>query len=135
MEQILTQERAKSKVDKDELAAVIYRGADRYKFVMDGLAANKRAGVELDVRVYEMSRSDQYMYAQKQAHQSHVTINRNLYDEGLEAEELYTASNYHVPGSVGWVMSTNIIRNMASDEQRLEWNSKVEPGIWRTAYA
>lgn len=135
MKQILETERAKSKIDRAELAHLLYRGKDRFEYIQSILNKMERLGVATNPKIPEMSRDELITTGLRNISIVRIDDNINVFDEEKTAEEIFVAANYHHPGSVGAVMSYNIIKNMGTDEQAREWNQRIQNFVWICCYA
>lgn len=132
---ILEKQRAKSKIDPTELAYLVYRGKDRFEHVQNIFREAVKSGVAVNPRIYEMSRNEAFTHAQKAVAQLRMQIDIDVFSEDQTAEEFIVSTNFHAPGSVGAVMSSNIIKVMGTDEQINDWYTKLAKNIWLCCYA
>lgn len=135
MQDILSKQRAKSAINPEELAAILYRGKERFKNIKQVMRQIAVNGGGINPKIAEMSRSEAYATTQKTSANIRRNVKANIYDEDVPLEELVLPANWHHPGSVGLVMSTNLIRVMATDEQREAWYPKIMNCEWAACYA
>ena len=135
MQEILSQQRAKSAINPEELAAILYRGKERYKTIKDTMRQIAIHGGGINLRLQEMSRFDVYATMQKTAANIRLNTRLQLFDEDVPMEEMFVSTNWHNPGSIGLLMSTNVIKNMATDEQYKAWYPKIMNYEWAACYA
>ena len=132
---ILEKQRAKSKIDPTELAHLVYRGKERFQFVQNILNEAVKIGVVTAPEIYEMNRNEAFTHAQKAVAKLRMHTDIDVFSEENSAEEFFVATNFHSPGSVGAVMSSNIIKIMGTDEQVSQWYTKLAKNIWLCCYA
>jgi acyl-CoA oxidase len=136
MKQILETERAKSKIDRLQLAHLLYRGKERFEYVLSLLQKAEVLGLGVNPKLAEMSRDEALATVLKNASVMRTDNTLlNIFDEDNTAEEMFVSTNYHHPGSIGAVMSFNVIKTMATDEQAKEWNPRIQNFVWLTCYA
>ena len=135
MEALLQNQRSKSKIDTKELAYLLYRGKDRFEHIQEILALIEKVGGAMNPKLYEMSRVDQYAHVHKIAHKLRTTSTYNPFNDDYPVEELFVATNFHFPGSVGAVMGGNAIKFMGSEQQVKDWLPKLQNFVWLASYA
>jgi acyl-CoA oxidase len=92
-------------------------------------------GIKPNIDLYEMSRNEAYIYAQKAAMTFRASNKVNIYDEINPLEEVLVTANFHFPGSIGMLMTTSLIRHTGTPDQVSNWMPKIESNDWFSCYA
>ena len=133
--EILESARSKSKIDPEELAALVYRGKHRYENLKGIFKQFISYGAVTNPNLYEMSRTEAYGFSQKAVSNYRLHTDSDVLSEESNSEEVTVALNYHSPGSIGAVMSSNVVKVMGTDEQVKEWYPKILKNVWLACYA
>jgi acyl-CoA oxidase len=135
MQPILEQHRAKSKICRTKLAHLVYGGPEKYDRTMKAFEVLKSQGVVPHPGINELSRVDIYSHLQKTFARLRQNTTLNLATDEDQLSECILATNYHFPGGVGSVMTTNLIRWMGTTQQAESWIPKIQNHVWVTCYA
>jgi acyl-CoA oxidase len=135
MQQILEAQRAKSKINPQQLAELIYRGKYRYETIMEYLEISKKNGTAPDPRVFEMSRDQMIAHGQKIYHNLRTKTELNVLNHEIPTPELIVMTNCHSPGSIGLFMGTSLLNAMGDDEQVSKWHNKIAKSVISCCYA
>ena len=136
MKEVLNKQRTLSKVDKEELAEIIYRSKDRYFYIKDAMKQICSLGGGIDPSMSEIGRLAAYEKTQKVAFGLRKNLKGfNPFSLEIPTEELTLSSNWHYPGSVGLIMSNTLIKNTGSPEQVRDWCPRIMSYEWLTCYA
>src|SRR5687768_2229447 len=99
MQQILKEQRRKSKKNPQALAEVVYRGKDRFDRIKEYLEIMKRYGAAPDPKIFEMSRDQMLAHGQKVYHNVRMHTELNILNHAIPTPELIIMTNLHSPGS------------------------------------
>ena len=136
MEQILNHQRSRSSIDKDVLAAIVYRGEHRYRHAMQEFRKMAQMGFTPDPRIAEMSRQDVYTHMQQSYYNGEILGLENVLDHKKGTyPELIVASNVPIPGGVGLLMSSVLIKFLGNDKQIDKYYNGIMNSTLFCAYA
>lgn len=134
MAKVLEEQRKLSPIDRQKLAHLAIRGKHRwdvYKTMEHRLIS---AGVDNNVRVFEMSREELY----EEGLRFSQLVYKNAQADLINVNYVYETaifSNLHLKGSVGNVMVVQLILAIGSEEQKALFLPPINAYQWTTAYA
>ena len=134
MAEILEAYRKKSKIDRDELALLVIRGKARWELYRSMDERLTQAGVETNLKVFEMSRVELCEEVMKSSKLVYSNAKADLINVNYVYE---TASfwNIHLKGSVGTVMVVQLILALGTEEQKAIFLPDICSHRWATSYA
>ena len=135
MKEVLNSHRSLSKVDKEELADILYRGRDRFRYIKNIMNLLVEYGGGVNHLTPEASRVVAYEMVQKTSYNFRMRSMISIFEEEKPADEMFVSSNWQQPGSVGLLMGANVIKNTATDEQVKDWYPKLMNCEWHACYA
>lgn len=135
MQKILQEQRAKSKIDPEALAAELFRGKERFERYVQMRDRLLSVAGPNDPRVFEMSRSDLIAYGHKTTNKLRSQIHPGVLEEDDPMAEFINLHNFHYPGSVGLYMVVQVLRTLGEGVQSELWPRMILNHIWFACYA
>jgi acyl-CoA oxidase len=134
MQELLKWHRAQSNIDPVELASFVYGSKRRFEHIMEKTKIAKQHGIVPDNRFHEMSRKDAIQFTQLTTYHGLMTREIDFYNDPLGLEEIYEGPGFHFSGSIGSLMTTQLIMNMGTPEQQ-KWADNIKNHVWFSCYA
>lgn len=134
MSTILEEQRKLSPIDKQKLSFLVIRGKHRWDIYKTMEQRLVKAGVDNNLKVYEMSREEIYAEAMKFSQ----LVYKNAQADLINVNYVYETaifSNLHLKGSVGNVMVVQLILAIGSEEQKALFLPPINSYQWATSYA
>jgi len=132
--------RKRSDIDREELTTFLFGGEDR-RVQVEKFCVNPYSDFDnffRDPRVYEMSRKEVMDYTLKKLFvdvmKLKVEQNFKVTNDTL-VQEAWANDNTHVPGGVGWLMTSKMIQVLGTQEQCDMWLEKIAESVILCCYA